>query len=168
MNVMKKVISTAIALAWIFTALPGNAEVDPTLRNLKDGKTTVLTVSGVEEGDSIFIKDLFGEVLYEQSVSSSGVYKRTFNLTSYEEGSYYFEVTMDDQHRRLPFRVVNHKIVLKKHSEAAITRQVKRMNKKSLKIQKRSAARKARIPVEQRTPSFKGRDFANYYKKTSF
>ena len=162
---MKKVINTAIALALIFTALQGNAGVDPTLRNLKDGKTTVLTISGVEQGDNIYIKDHFGHVLYQQSISSSGMYERTFNLTNLEEGTYYFEVTIEDQPRRLPFRVVNHKIVIKKHSEAATTRQVERVNKKRLKLEKRSAAKKAIISVERRNPSFKGQDFANYYKK---
>ena len=164
MNVMKKIINTAIALALVFTALPGNAGVDPTLRNLK-GKTTVLTVSGVEKGDIIYIKDLFGHVLYQKSITDSGRFQSKYDLTGLEEGSYYFEVIAEDQLRRLPFRVVNHKVVIKKRSEWTINQQAESSSKKMLKLEKRSANKSAFTPMESRTPTFKGQDFANYHQK---
>ena len=162
---MKKLTRKSIVLALLFTALQGNASVNPTLRNLKDGKTTVLTLSGVEEGDSLYIKDLFGQVLYGQSISASGVYERAFNLTVFDEGSYYFEVIIEDEPRRIPFKVVNQKIVIEKNKESAIIRQAKRVNNKQLKQEKRSTTKKTVVRVEPRRPSFKGQDFVKYYKR---
>ncbi|MEM6524268.1 MAG: hypothetical protein AAF693_10765 [Bacteroidota bacterium] len=162
---MKELIRKSVVLALLFTALQGNARVNPTLRNLKDGKTTVLTLSGVEEGDSFYIKDLFGQVLYEHSISVSGVYERTFNLTVFDEGSYYFEVTIEDELRRIPFNVVNKKIVIEKNKESAIMRQAKRVNKKQLKQEKRSTTKRTAVRDVPRRPSFKGQNFEDYYKR---
>ena len=164
---MKKLIRKSIVLALVFTALQGIANVNPKLQNVKGGKTTILTLSGVEEGGMLYIKDSFGHVLYTDSVLASGELVRVFHLNTLKEGSYYFEFNNDQETKRAPFQVSNHKILLDENQKPGIDEKAERSKVRKLLKKNRSGAY---TPVEiekgiqRRTSSFKGQDFMNYYK----
>ncbi len=165
---MKKLIRKFIVIALLLSALQGNANVNPTLRSFNNGKTTVLTLSGVQEGGNLYIKDLSGHVMYEDSITSSGEYVGTFNLTVLKKGAYYFEFNNDEESKRIPFKVANHKIKFEDDKETVATQKNKRVKKQRLSKKKQSSLQQ---PVEiekgiqRRIPSFKGQDFVNYYRE---
>lgn len=164
---MKKLIKKSIVLALLFTALQGNANVNPRLQNLKDGRTTVLTLYGVDEGDMLYIKDLFGQVLYEYVLPNSKELTKAFNLTVLKEGAYYFEFNNNNEVKRAPFKVANNKIVVNSVKASVIKNQAKSLDKSKLlktKPTKEDKPVKLEKGVYRRIPSFKGQDFINYYK----
>lgn len=165
---MKKLIKKSIVLALLLSALQGNANVNPTLRSFNDGKTTVLTLSGIEERGNLYIKDQSGHVMYEDSVTNSGEYVGTFNLTVLKKGSYYFEYNSEVESKKIPFRVANHQIEFEGREDLAVNENAKRVKKRKVSKKKKL---KVQAPIEvekgvqRRIPSFKGQDFVNYYKK---
>jgi len=165
---MKELIKKSIVLALVFAALQGNATVNPKLQNLKDGKTTVLTLSGAEQGDVLYIKDVTGEVMYEQAISTTGEFVRAFNLTSYHKGSYYFEVIPNNNGdaKRVPFRVINHKIEFGKNIDSSDKKLKKTKKSKRAIVKAKSSPKRVEIEkgVQRRIPSFKGQNFIEYYK----
>lgn len=167
---MKKLIRKSIVLGLLLSALQGNANVNPTLRSFNNGKTTVLTLSGVEEGGSLYIKDENGQVMYENAVPGFGEYVGTFNLNVLRKGSYYFEFKNNKEVEMIPFTVANNKIEFKNYKESTANQSAKRVkksrssNKKQLSPQTPVEIEKG---VERRIPSFKGQDFVNYYRENN-
>lgn len=162
---MKKLIKKSIVLALVFAALQGNATVNPKLQNLKDGKTTVLTLSDAEEGDMLYIKDVSGDVMYEQAILTTGEFVKAFNLTDFHKGAYYFEVITinNGSSERVSFRVVNHQIQLDDEKPQWTKRQ---KSSKKAKRNKSSSPKRVEIEkgVQRRIPTFKGQNFIEYYK----
>ena len=87
---MKNLIKKSIVLVVLFTTLLGNANEISSLRNLNDEKTTMLTLQNVKQGNQLFIKDVFGLVLYKEAIQNSGEFVKGFDLTSLPDGDYYF------------------------------------------------------------------------------
>ncbi len=102
---MKNLIKKSIVLVVLFTTLLVNANEISSLRNLKDEKTTMLTLLNVKKGNQLIMKDAFGKVLYRQSISNSGEFVKGFDLTSLPNGKYYFLLKGDLQKKIIPFRI---------------------------------------------------------------
>ena len=77
---MKNLIKTSIILLFLLTTVLSNAKNIPTLKDLNDGKTTMLTLLDVEQGNILIIKDLSGTAFYQEAIQSSGKFKKGFNL----------------------------------------------------------------------------------------
>ena len=60
---MKNLIKTSIIVVLLLMTALSSAKDIPSLRNLEDGKTTMLTLLHVKQGDQLIIKDLIGDLL---------------------------------------------------------------------------------------------------------
>ncbi|MDN3664784.1 hypothetical protein ACFFU1_00985 [Algibacter miyuki] len=117
-NVIKhsKKILFAVTL---FTASLGHAiEKDPIAD--KGVIKTALIISNVKEGNLLSIKDLNGNILYKESISETGTYKKGFDLTALPNGDYFFEVDKDLEVKTIPFTVKDNNVVFNKTEEITV------------------------------------------------
>ncbi len=117
---MKNLIKRSLVFVVLFTALLGRANDISSLRNIKDDKTTMLTLLDVKQGNQLSIKDAFGLVLYKESIKDSGEFVKGFDLTSLPDGEYYFELDRDLEIRVIPFTVSMAKVDFNKEMETII------------------------------------------------
>lgn len=117
---MKNLIKRSLVFVVLFTALLGRANDISSLRNIKDEKTTMLTLLDVKQGNQLSIKDAFGLVLYKESIKDSGEFVKGFDLTSLPDGEYYFELDRDLEIRVIPFKVSMAKVDFNKEMETII------------------------------------------------
>ena len=117
---MKNLIKKSIVLVVLFTTLLGNANEISSLRNLNDEKTTMLTLQNVKQGNQLFIKDVFGLVLYKEAIQNSGEFVKGFDLTSLPDGDYYFELDRDLEIKTIPFKISLNKVEFNKEKETTI------------------------------------------------
>ena len=117
---MKKLIKRSIVMVVLFTTLLGNANEISPLKNLKDERTTMLTLLNVRQGNQLYIKDVFGLVLYKESIEDTGDYVKGFDLTSLPDGEYYFELEKDLEITVIPFEVKMNTVEFNKEKETTI------------------------------------------------
>jgi hypothetical protein len=117
---MKNLIKRSIVMAVLFTTMLSSANEISSLRNLNDEKTTMLTLLNVKEGNQLFIKDVFGLILYKESIKESGEFVKGFNLTSLPDGKYFFELDKDLEIAIIPFEVKMNTVVFNKELETTI------------------------------------------------
>ena len=143
-----------------------NANETPSLRNLNDGKTTMLTLLNVRQGNKLIIKDLSGKVFYEESIQSSGKFKKGFNLSLLADGEYYFELDKYLEVKKIPFKVVDNRVQYNKEKESTTPKVIGRSKGNHLLVPNLSEMKK---PIElengiQRTIlTYKGGDFIKDY-----
>ena len=117
---MKNLIKRSIVMVVLLTTLLGNANEISSLRNLNNEKTTMLTLLNVKEGNQLFIKDVFGLILYKESIKDSGEFVKGFYLTSLPDGAYYFELDKDLEITVIPFEVKMSIVEFNKEMETTI------------------------------------------------
>ena len=130
----------------LFAVVLSNANETPSLRNLKDGKTTMLTLLNVKQGDKLIIKDLSGKVFYEESIQSSGKLKKGFNLSLLADGDYYFELDKYREVKKIPFKVIKNSVQYNKEKESTISKAISRSKGNHLLVPNLSEIKK---PMEQ-------------------
>ncbi len=158
---MKNLIKKSIVLVVLFTTLLVNANEISSLRNLKDEKTTMLTLLNVKKGNQLIMKDAFGKVLYKQSISNSGEFVKGFDLTSLPNGKYYFLLKGDLQKKIIPFRINKNKLEYKKEKESTLEKTLSK-SKKNHKNKKRKIQVEQENGLEKRVLSFKETYFNEY------
>ncbi len=143
---MKNLIKKSIVLMLLFAVVLSNANETPSLRNLKDGKTTMLTLLNVKQGDKLIIRDLSGKVFYEESIQSSGKLKKGFNLSLLADGDYYFELDKYREVKKIPFKVIKNSVQYNKEKESTISKAISRSKGNHLLVPNLSEIKK---PMEQ-------------------
>lgn len=83
----------------------------------KDSKKTALVLNSVKQGDLISIKDNNGIILYKESVETTGIYKKGFDLTLLPDGNYFFEIDKDLEISTIPFKVEANSVLFDKKDE---------------------------------------------------
>ncbi|WP_452225562.1 hypothetical protein [Lacinutrix chionoecetis] len=116
---MKNPIRNSIVLVMLFTMLTSNATEISSLKNIEDGKTT-LVLNNVKAGEELIIKDLFGVVLYRESIKDNGIYSKSFDLTELPDGNYNFELDRAVKIEIIPFKVSSKTVTFNKESEIVI------------------------------------------------
>ncbi len=117
---MKNLIKTGLVVVVLFTTLFVNA--NPTKEVLDDNPKTRLTLSNVKQGNKLSVKDVYGAVLYRETIRNSGNYIKTFDLTSLPDGDYFFELVDDLKIKTIPFTVQATAVNLKKDHETIVLR----------------------------------------------
>ena len=163
---MKNLIKKSIVLMLLLTTVLSNANETPSLRNLKGGKTTILTLLHVKQGNRLIIKDLSGKVFYEESIQSSGKFKKGFNLSLLADGEYYFELDKYLEVIKIPFKVIKNNVQYNKEKESITSKAISQSKGNHLLVPKLSKIKK---PIElekgvRRTIlTYKGGDFIKAY-----
>ena len=81
---------------------------------------TSITLNNVKVGNTLFIKDNNGIILYEEFIKTTGTYRKGFDLTALPNGDYYFEIDKDVEIKMIPFTVAENKVTYKKDEESII------------------------------------------------
>ena len=155
---MKTLIKNSLVLAVMFTTLLVNANEISSLKNLKDDKTTMLTLLNVKKGNQLIMKDAFGKVLYRQSIRNSGEFVKGFDLTSLPNGKYYFLLKGDLQKKIIPFRINKNKLEYNQEMESTIKKTLTRSKKtrKTNRVEREKG-------MQRKVLSFKETYFNEYY-----
>ncbi|MFD2542811.1 hypothetical protein ACFSSB_10825 [Lacinutrix gracilariae] len=115
---MKNLMKNTLVIVVLFTALLANANTS--LNTLNDVRKTVLTLNDVKQGDELLIKNVYGIILYKETIKNSGSYNKGFDLTELPKGDYFFELNKDFQIKIIPFKVSNHVVVFNNNKETTI------------------------------------------------
>jgi len=115
---MKNLMKNTLVIVVLFTALLANANTS--LNTLNDVRKTVLTLNDVKQGDELLIKNVYGIILYKETIKNSGSYNKGFDLTELPKGDYFFELNKDFQIKIFPFKVSNHVVVFNNNKETTI------------------------------------------------
>jgi len=111
-------MKNTLVIVVLFTALLANANTS--LNTLNDVRKTVLTLNDVKQGDELLIKNVYGIILYKETIKNSGSYNKGFDLTELPKGDYFFELNKDFQIKIIPFKVSNHVVVFNNNKETTI------------------------------------------------
>lgn len=84
------------------------------------GAKTTFTLSSVQEGSELSIKDSRGAVLYSEMIKVTGRYSRAFDLTFLANGKYRFEVEKDLEIKEIPFSMNSGNAFFNKEKERTI------------------------------------------------
>ena len=87
-----------------------------------DTKKVKVEFPNVKKGNSIFIKDKYGQKLYSEGINITGNYSKTFNLSSLEKGIYSIELHTNTEVFEKEFYIKNKDLTLKKHLERKINK----------------------------------------------
>ena len=76
---------------------------------LKDGKENrlTLTLAHVRRGMELRIIDNQGILLHKETIETTGLYSRSFDLSNLPNGTYSFQMDMDTKYRIMPFEIQN-------------------------------------------------------------
>ena len=167
---MKNLIKTGFIVALLFTTSFSSAKDIPTLRNLENGKTTMLTLLNVKEGNQLIIKNLSGKTFYQEIIRSSGKFRKEFHLTMLADGAYYFELNKYLEVQKIPFEVIDHSVHYTKGKESITPKAISKTKGNYLLVTKPAEIKKPTAQISRRRVlSYKGGDFLNQYvvkKKT--
>jgi hypothetical protein len=105
-NTSKKVFLMVALLATVM----GYANDGSFFISKKDAKKTVLTLNDAKVGDLFTIKDANALILYKETIKTSGIYIKGFNLTALPNGNYTFELDKDMEIKSIPFSVKDGKV----------------------------------------------------------
>ncbi|MEC3906387.1 hypothetical protein VOI54_05115 [Tamlana sp. 2201CG12-4] len=109
-NVIKH-LKKGFLMVTLFATLLSFATDASSFKIKNEAKRTSLTLYHIKKGDLLSIKDENGNILYKESMQTTGVYTKGFDLTTLPNGSYMFEVDKDLEINIIPF-TVKHNVVL--------------------------------------------------------
>ncbi|MFB9053130.1 hypothetical protein ACFFVB_08555 [Formosa undariae] len=117
---MRKLLALSIYMFAMVTGISSYANDNLSkLDNRKKSEIT-LTLNHVKEGQLLSIKDNYGYALYKSTISTSGAYNNTFDLTALPNGNYSFEHEKGLEIKIIPFTVSNEEVVFNKEEEKSI------------------------------------------------
>ena len=108
----------------------------------KDAKTTSLTLSNVKAGDLLSIIDNNEVVLYKETIQQDGIYKKGFDLSTFPNGSYVFELNKAVEIRTMPFTINNNTVNFDKNAEKTIYKPITRVQDNTVFISRLSLEKK--------------------------
>jgi len=92
---MKTIIKTILVVALMFGTLIGHANDNKNSAGAVNVKRVEVAYKAVKKGNALTIKNEYGITIYKQVIQTSGNYKKTFDLTNLENGSYTTELEKD-------------------------------------------------------------------------
>ena len=142
---MKNVIKNTkkgILMVTMFTTMLSFAKEVSFFTITKDAKTTSLTLSNVKAGDLLSIIDNNEVVLYKETIQQDGIYKKGFDLSTFPNGSYVFELNKAVEIRTMPFTINNNTVNFDKNAEKTIYKPITRVQDNTVFISRLSLEKK--------------------------
>jgi len=94
---------------------------------LKEIDKTLITLDNVKIGQELFIKDINGSVIYEESIEVAGSFKKEFDLATLPDGLYFIELNKDVEINVIPFTVNSYSAELHMEKQTTIFKPVIRL-----------------------------------------
>jgi len=114
---MKKVFRNGVILVALLTASFNFAAEVANTAVLKYENNESITLSKIEAGDTVVVKNRRGWVVMDAIATSFIKYEQLLELKSLKDGSYTLEVTKDTKINIIPFDVQTGEVVLKYNEE---------------------------------------------------
>ncbi|MBT8305284.1 MAG: hypothetical protein KJP09_12490 [Bacteroidia bacterium] len=121
---MKTSIKNKLVLVAMLGTITSYANLMPAPSSSEDIKPIMLTLDNVREGQRLLIKSDNGTILYRESISKTGFYKKEFDLTSLPNGNYFFEFDKDYEIKIIPFEVKGAQVTFNKDESKSIFKPV--------------------------------------------
>ncbi|MHA7942325.1 hypothetical protein ACJOV8_004585 [Formosa sp. 3Alg 14/1] len=117
---MRKLLALSIYMFAMITGISSYA--NDNLSNVDSRKKSeiTLTLNHVKAGQLLSIKDEYGIALYKSTISTSGAYNNTFDLTALPNGDYSFEHEKGLEIKIIPFTVSNEEVTFNREEERSI------------------------------------------------
>lgn len=139
---MKKIIRTGVIMVALLSTMMNYANEVSYTTDTKEIEKTIVTLDNVKEGHELLIKDENGSILYREFIKESGLYTKGFDLTTYPDGNYYFELNKDLEIKITPFNVTDNLVVFYKEKETTIFKPVASIKDDKLLISRLSLDKK--------------------------
>jgi hypothetical protein len=82
--------------------------------------STAITLNNVKVGNLLSIRDYNGAILYKETLTISGTYRKGFDLSALPDGDYFFEIDKDLEVTNIPFTVASKKVTYKRAEQTTI------------------------------------------------
>jgi hypothetical protein len=82
--------------------------------------STAITLNNVKVGNLLSIRDYNGAILYKETLTISGTYRKGFDLSALPDGDYFFEIDKDLEVTNIPFTVASKKVTYKRAEQTII------------------------------------------------
>ncbi len=102
---------------------------------INDAKKTAITLN-VKQGNSLFIKDANGIILYKEVIEQEGIYSRGFDLSALPNGNYVVELEKDVEIKLIPFKVLETRVIFNKEEESTFFKPVTRVKNDLIYVSK--------------------------------
>ncbi|MGJ8591349.1 MAG: hypothetical protein ACSHXF_02305 [Aquaticitalea sp.] len=128
-----KIMMIVMALLGVMTS-SANGKI--TVSSNENTKSTIIKLDDVRKGHQLLIKSNHGTVLYNESISQTGVYKKEFDLTTLPDGIYFFELDKDVVIQIIPFSVLSNTVKFDKDKEVKVFKPVVQYRNNKLTVSK--------------------------------
>jgi len=135
---MKKIIRKGVILIALLSAMVTSANRDSYTSFVKEIDKTLITLDNVKVGQELFIKNIKGSVIHQESIQISGSFKKEFDLASMPDGLYFIELNKDVEIKIIPFAVNFYNAVILGEKETTIFKPVVRLKDNFIFIAKLS------------------------------
>tara|TARA_R110000772_G_scaffold112874_3_gene217166 strand:+ start:2131 stop:2739 length:609 start_codon:yes stop_codon:yes gene_type:complete len=142
---MKKIIRKGVILMALLSSIMTSANRVSYETALKEIDKTLITLDNVKIGQELFIKDINGSVIYQESIEVTGSFKKELDLGALPDGLYFIELNKDIAINVIPFTVNSYNAELLKDKETTIFKPVVKLKDNFVFIAKLSSAKE---PVE--------------------
>jgi len=117
---MKKLLALSIYMFAMVTGISSYANDNVSNLDIRKKSEITLRLNHVKAGQLLSIKDNYGVALYKSTISTSGAYNNTFDLTALPNGKYSFEHEKGLEIKIIPFTVSNEEVTFNKEEERSI------------------------------------------------
>lgn len=138
-QIMKNVIKNSkkgILMVTMFATLLSFANETSFFTIKNDVKKTALTLKNVKAGNLLSIIDDNGVILYKEIIQKTGIYSKGFDLTTFPDGAYFFELNKDLEINTIPFSVKSNTVIFNKEKGKTIFKPYFRVNQDVVYISK--------------------------------
>lgn len=136
-QMMNNVLSTpkkVILMVAMAVTVIGYANSE-TRNTIKDAKRTAITLN-VKQGNSLYIKDANGTILYKEVIEQEGVYSKGFDLSALPNGNYVVELEKDVEIKLIPFEVLEAQVIFNKEEESTFFKPITRVKDNLIYVSK--------------------------------
>lgn len=137
---MKKIIRKGVILMALLSSIITSANRVSYKTPLKEIDKTLITLDNVKIGQELFIKDIHGSVIYEESIEVTGFFRKEFDLETLPDGLYFIELNKGVEINVIPFTVNSYSAELHKEKETTIFKPVVKLKDNFVFIAKLSSA----------------------------
>lgn len=135
---MKKIIRKGVILIALLSAMVTSANRDSYTSSAKEIDKTLISLNNVKVGQELFIKNVKGSVIHQESIQVSGSFEKEFDLASMPDGLYFIELNKDVEIKIIPFTVNSYNAVILGEKETTIFKPVVRLKDNFIFIAKLS------------------------------
>ena len=117
---MKRLRKLILAMVVVFTTTTSYSTQYIVVTNPDSSRITHVVFEDVSKGSLFIIADMYGNLIYNETINKTGSYSRNLDLTNLPDSQYYFEIDDEDEIEIIPFTINENIVVIKKEEKSTI------------------------------------------------